>query len=1091
LSDSMTRNPLENRLNRILNKEFQEWRAWASWRPNSPRLKLWENLVDDQRIHFRDILALEGPDFGCNIHQTLNDHMAALPATGPDSTLVIGSVRIDINASWNDKLGLLHRLLYALDDACASNKEEFALLINLTQPMLSDQQLQIFEAVHKLGSAAIAKAVLAALQPTPQSDSLLLLLSALAKPNATELRSVLCKQLINQLTSRFCDLQKTIAVRMLEGQPSGDEGLKMIEELQQFGQAMRDAEWLLSLLKPNDQTLLRNWPTLKLAKTWYMLREATEEFSSKSLWSSLNRYFLHYFIRPQNVESNFQIVDSLIGAWNLLDVSTSPWRSRLSLYIAAYASTGIAFRCKCISQVPAMTDSFANDLFAILSTCHEKPAQAVLGMAHFLASCSNAEVGGSWRIVLVRLIEQQGPHLIQKLLKDISVERWVELLESLTSIFQDDPEWDDKAAHPLLQRSLREWGRCLQPRLQILRNVELALGKGPALECIMLGVEGSVILKILDALTAPIIGEPRMTAVQKEITGLLAADGSNAQTIYEALCYLGSMSAEGYNACTHVIERRGDLLPPTADIILAGYLHSDNIPDGDKSTLMAIGDALGLDINEHNMPSPSSMELTDQYLLEEIEELLQEAKRLEGLRRAFKALEPKEIYDLLLEIGIEDHSPLDDMLANLPPDVVDVVERISDSVLEIQLPLTRLTTFVKHSMGAPNANNIIVRLQIDEKGIGFCMHFDDALDQAPPNAEHLPCFILNDTSSFDTSTCDMRATPALVHLTRMLFRYLQAGSRTITEIERMMTSAIDNLFETCIICGASHAARLNRSAPCNSSDCQSAFLKSDLEVSLADIRQDPAVVDLLITGVYAASFEYNLNILPGSPLREMEQIQDDLNSLPPICDWQTCQYLEDTIKPWSGNTKELLIWIMTAFRGYLVSATGSLKIPSLPGTTQFFLANTNPEKEREFADRINAGHERKVLFHGTTMQRLYSILCQGLRELSGTNLEQHGASYGKGIYVANEPETAWDYTQTFNKSWNGSQFSNFRVMLGCEYVGTSSPVSGFSGVHVIKDPAALMVRYIFIMPASACMPVARHLVPAMESVFANLRAGTL
>jgi hypothetical protein len=607
-------------------------------------------------------------------------------------------------------------------------------------------------------------------------------------------------------------------------------------------------------------------------------------------------------------------------------------------------------------------------------------------------------------------------------------------------------------------------------------------------------MEGPVVLKILDALTVPIIGEPGLTAVQKEITGLLEEDGSNAEIIYKAVCYMGSMSADGYNACADVIARHGNLLPPTADIVLAGYLLSTDIPDGDKSTLRAVGDALGLDISEFDMPCPFSLELTDQYITEEIEELLQEAKRLESLRQAFKALEPEEMHDLLLTIGIEDSSVLDDMLLGLPPDVVDVVERINDSTLEIQFPLTQLTTFVKHSMGAPNANNIIVRLHIDDTGIGFCIHFDDALEQAP-NALHVPCFISDDTSSSDSSICDThaicdtRAKPALVHLTAILIRYLKPGSRTIVEIEHMMTSAIRNLFQTCIVCGASHTVRLNRSSPCGLANCQSKFLKSTLEVSLFDIRQDPPVVDFLVTAAYAASLAKNPDLLPGSPLQDMAAVQQALNSLPPTSNWQTRNSLEDAINPLGCKTKELLIWIMTAFRGYLVSASGSLKIPSMPGVQQFFLANTNPEKERQFVDRINAGHPRKVLFHATTVQRLYSILCQGLREMSGTSLQRNGASFGKGIYMAEEPLTAWGYTETFTSNWKGSQFSNFRVMLGCEYVGASTSVSG--NIYVIKEPAALMLRYIFVMPANTQIPVARHVVPAMESVFTNLRAGAL
>lgn len=1089
MSDSMTRNPSENKLNRILTKEFPQWRAWAAWRPNSIRLRLWEKIMSEQRDHLRGILALEGPDFCCNVHQTLKDHITALPAAGSDLKITIDSLRFDMNASWNEQVDLISRLLYAVDDACSSSKEEVILLIHLTQQNLNDEQLRIFEAVHKLGSASTTETVVAALQPSPKPSALLPLLPALASPAATNLRSVLRQHLTNQLTLRFHNLQATLATHLLEGLALGAEGLEKIEELQQLGQAMRDAEWVLSLLKPNNQVLLKNWPNLKLVNAWHMLWEAAAECRNKFVQSNLNSYFIHHFIRPLTFGSNFAIVDSLITAWTNLEVTSSKGRSQLSLHIAASASTGIAFRCICISQIPAMTDTFANDLLAILSTCQENPVQAILRMAHLIASCSNVEVGRSWRIVLVRLIEQQGPHLIQKLLEDLSAKSWIELLECLRSIFLDDPKWDDNATHPLLQPPLQEWGHCLKQRLQTLRNVELSLDKGPALKCILLGMEGPVVLNILDALAVPIIGGSGLTAVQKEIMGLLAEDGGNAETIYKAVCYMGSMSTEGYNACAHVIERHGEILPPTADIVLAGYLHSTDIPDGDKSTIRAVGDALGLDINECNMPSSFSLELTDQYISEEIEELLQEAKRLESLRLAFKALEPEETHDLLLEIGIEDSSLLDDMLVGLPPDVVDVVERINDSTLEIQLPLTQLTTFVRQSMGAPNANNIIVRLHISETGFGFCIHFDDALEQAPPNALHVPCFISDDASSSDSSICDMRATPALVHLTVTLFRYLKASSRSIVEIERTMASAIGNLFQTCIVCGSSHTARLNRSSPCSSADCQSEFLKSTLEVSLSDVRQDPAVVDLLVTATYAASLVKNPDLLPGSPVQDMAAVQEAMNSLPPISDWQTNNSLEDAINPLGSQTKKLLIWIMTAFKGYLVSATGSLKIPSLPGTHQFFLANTNPEKEREFTDRINAGHPRKVLFHATTVQRLYSILCQGLREMSGTSLQRNGASFGNGIYMAEEPLTAWGYTETFINNWKSSQFSNFRVMLGCEYVGTSPSVS--RNIYVIKEPAALMLRYIFILPANAQMPVARHLVPAMESVFTNLRAGAI
>lgn len=98
--------------------------------------------------------------------------------------------------------------------------------------------------------------------------------------------------------------------------------------------------------------------------------------------------------------------------------------------------------------------------------------------------------------------------------------------------------------------------------------------------------------------------------------------------------------------------------------------------------------------------------------------------------------------------------------------------------------------------------------------------------------------------------------------------------------------------------------------------------------------------------------------------------------------------------------------------------------------------------------------------------------------------------------MAEEPTTAWGYAQkaavttgVATTGWKGSMYHDLRVLLGCELVGAAVPV--VAGIHVITDPSRLMVRYIFLMPPTARMPIARHVVPAMSSVFASLRSGAI
>lgn len=1091
LSNNMTRSPSENKLNRILSKDFPEWRAWAAWRPNSARLKLWGNCTPDQRLSLHHLLALEGPDLKCQLHQTLKEHLASSKA---DLALEISTSRIQFapNTTIEAQFDMLCRLLDQVDNACAGTPAEIELLVHLIGDEITSGQLELFDAVHVAANTSISIGVFELLRGNAETTKLLTLLSCLGNPEFEPVKSAISKQLINAFTSRFKELRQTTLSRISAAPPSGGEELRMITELHKFGQAMHDAKWFLEMLKPSHQNLLRSWPRAKVATTWYSVREAAEAYPSKSFHNVLNQYFIHHFIHPISQQYGFQVAETLIDLWSRPSFLASRTRCRLSLLIASGVAVDTAFRSRCIAQLSILADDFIDNLLSIFEICEAQPIKGIADLTKLLASGLSENIVQCWRVALVRLIEQQGQNLLHNLLDTLSTDSWVEMLRGLRTVFQDEPEFEGAGSHAILRPSLRVWGEFLDQHVQTIQRVESAIAKSPAMYCILTGAEGpvcSTVLKILEALAAPFIGPLSTAAFEHEMLAHLAADGSNAEIILKAICCLRNTSFEGYNACERIAKCEKDLLPPTADVILAGFLHSEDMMDGDKADLKVLAEVLGIQISASHLPSDGSIELTDDFLIEEVNELFEEAKRLESLVLAFKNLDSDGMHKLLLDLGIEDTSPLDDMFVELPSEIADVVERLSDSIVEIQLPLTQLTAFTRRAMGAPNAQNLILRLQMEETGLGFCIHFDDALRAAPAGAMHLPFYTSSDLCSLEVSICDTRATPALIHLSRTLHRRLRSHPASLAEIQQLMTTTISNLCGTCIICGATHIARLCRSSPCALPECRLAFSNTLLEVCLADIRQDPAAADLLITGVYAASSAGKFDMLPGHPIQASSVVQQELNALPPIARLTTAEHLDNEINQLQDGTRALLVWIMTAFRGYLVSATGSLKIPSLPGVHQFFLANTNPEKEREFTDRINAGMSRRVLFHGTTLDRLYAILCQGLKVMSGTALQRNGASFGNGIYMGEEPSTAWPYTQTFAKGWKNSQFSSFKVLLGCEHVGTTTASS--RGIYVIKDPAALMVRYIFLMPPHQTVPVARHLVPAMESVFANLRAGTI
>ena len=186
--------------------------------------------------------------------------------------------------------------------------------------------------------------------------------------------------------------------------------------------------------------------------------------------------------------------------------------------------------------------------------------------------------------------------------------------------------------------------------------------------------------------------------------------------------------------------------------------------------------------------------------------------------------------------------------------------------------------------------------------------------------------------------------------------------------------------------------------------------------------------------------------------------------------------------------------MLNNYRGFIVSALGNLKIPNLSKIQQFVLVDAPPEVEAGFA-KHNHLQPRQILFHGTSMDRLYPVLAQGLRVLSGTPLQKHGAAHGTGIYLSREPSYAMSFASSartvkaasafFNSR---TDFNNVQVLLGCEHAGNDTGARSSSQIHVITDPTRVIVRYIFLVPPGAQMPKAQHLKIPMLSTFSTLRS---
>jgi hypothetical protein len=794
-----------------------------------------------------------------------------------------------------------------------------------------------------------------------------------------------------------------------------------------------------------------------------------------------------------NMQS-IRLVENLIALWR----KTNDYDRRSLALVAAHPDSNPDFflRMKCIQQLHFLDDGFLRILKFLSESTKFKSGEAWVSFARALIL--EEDLIESWRFPLRLMIESEGEKLEKWALQNLNVESWISWIDDVGRIFPDMIGSDEANSPVFLRASVHKWAMTLQSSLDTLNRVECREGMrhSDAMKCLLRGGDASLnhelerIIGFLNVACEEVKWDTFVALVAR-----LDCGGRNSEVIRKAIFKVSIATIPGVEACLHVLESYEEVSLQVAETILACWLNEDDwMMTQDRLALEAVAVVLEMDAEEVREPTLDCLEATQVHLDEQFQALLAEAIRLEGLRIAFKSKDPDGIALILDEVGIEDSFPLDDILDDLPSELIDVVERISEHEVELQLPIVSLTALQKKALGSGGAQSLLVRFSPGANGLppSFCFHWDNEPKEISSRNGHSPCLAFPNSEP-EENWCHGRPTPGVYQLSRTLSQHLSVyGFKSLKDIYNFLLAEMADLHTKCIVCAVPHAYNLRRPTVCVDSTCLKTFKQSHLDVRISDLRHDPAVVDLLLTLTYTSATSSNLVLLPGCPITDMIRLKGALDNLPAMASLQHQDHMQFILDSYGDGdqTRELISWCLTSYRGFLVSATANLKIPSFPGSQQFLLANASPQLEQNFDVKFKKNNSTsRVVFHGTTTERLYAILAQGLKDLSGTALQRHGQAYGKGIYVSTEPSTAWGYSSPGQQSWRSSNFSYQKVLLACELTGTWSAASG--NIHVVTDPACLMVRYIFTMPASASIPASQHVVPALSSVFANLRRGAL
>ncbi|KAF2821837.1 hypothetical protein CC86DRAFT_101224 [Ophiobolus disseminans] len=369
-----------------------------------------------------------------------------------------------------------------------------------------------------------------------------------------------------------------------------------------------------------------------------------------------------------------------------------------------------------------------------------------------------------------------------------------------------------------------------------------------------------------------------------------------------------------------------------------------------------------------------------------------------------------------------------------------------------------------------DAQTIFVNLWKDanHQVVQFCLHLDqeNTLDRHDYDTveKHTPWNVYNGQPY--RAFC---GTPnrLLYQLNRFVQKYFQHGVDRTGNLLFWdeLNDYLHDMHGRCVCCGQGLGTdkALFRSTAC-SRTCSLELRTSQLRIRCAEAYEPGLSFRLLLTAIKVAMQHGYFAHLPPLPMNvSQHQIQTAISAM--LNNWAGFreQIRRETIY---GEVELSVSWVLTAYRGCLAwwRDAPSAIFPHL-GLGQVFLVNSRPEIEKAFQKNQRcAGGNTTLVYHGTSIDRLYPVLWEGLQVLSDTELSATGAKFGRGIYTASNSADAAGYSRRTDDV-PADQAPYDLVLLVCELLSPTRHAimdqdEQETGYYLTTNPADMIVRAV-------------------------------
>lgn len=1023
---------------------IENWEHWTAWTPNRERLMRWEGatFADGQRQRLHRVFDLESPDPSGYRFPVMKE---SIPG---------GCFRLV--AVVNNDFRFLNHVLVLFDFAMQIPGkhaiEIFLFLLVENRNPVDYELLVLTQAILETRSDSCIKAVWNWLSNLggPSNNNRMVALTRLLP--ALETRTALQEKLGDDTAN---DVIQTLLAAKEEYAATRGVAENLALSIQSLAQAVLDTSWLRRILDNFDDSFV---PSLRKLPTEDVLINIFNSLQERHAPVQQIEEYLKVVFGGKEGDAA-ALLTSIQKAIRFMAPGVDADRANLGLAVNNLKGIDEDVSEACLNHILIEDLHIVRDLLKILRADSNRPrdhyhshVRFAQELARRVRHAQRIRVDQCWYRLLFSLLKPKAQEIMAWSAKELPVEEWYQWLHNLKLLF---PHGERLSVTELgVSREHLAWWDLLSTKYKsaVEKLDEMHKARGADMKWLFFQEADNIadLLDLLQRQDSPssfqnflvscIKQGPYLYVVRPVCTSLAAANRASpqGQTAFQSIYARHKQTTDGW------------WTREATEALMIAWKQSNEITDGDREGLAAFSELLGLgpDID------PNGLHFARQSILSDHARIMALAQDLEQMRANLQNDDTARTTAFLADLGVEDARPGAD--PSIPDRLSGVVEGVGDREYEICFPLNHLSALQRRAAAIDETTRmVLVRISFQTQQPSFCVHFHPNDDGS--GRSHSPALAGGELP--DGKVCTTKPTLLSYLLNRALSVFLTQAQRDLVSIHEMVATVLKAPGANCVVCSRSMGCKLWQPSFCSDS-CREIFQRAPIEVRTCHLINEPTILDLLLSSIYAAASDTSIDLLPGCPVSR-SNLRTVIDSFPRLISNTSAAQLLSLIRggpdPMAMEREQLLSWMALRFRGCLMSISPDLRIPSMPGVVQFIMLNAPPEREQAFSHYVTlAGGEEVpaggLTFHGTSVERIWGILTEGLRNVSGR----------RGIALVDEARMAMEYSGGVGvggNGWQKSSFMNRRLVLACELVGHSR-----QGTHIISEEARVAVRYVLLCP---------------------------